>query len=464
MSVRGAPVGIIVAGSILAAFALCLGFDLPGHLSYDSVIQLMEGRTGRYANWHPAVMSWLLGVTDAVVRGTALFMILDLLLCFASLGGLLLTRPRPHWAAAVVMVLWVLTPQFLIYQGTIWKDVLFANVSVAGFACLAVAASLWPRARLRFGLIAGAVMLFALAALARQNGVIVALAGAVALGWIAAARTDARGLRTLALYGGGALVAVLVVALAGRAALATRSVGTSGPIVQLQLLQTYDVIGAVAKEPGLKLAAVHDDDEDLERIIRTVGVQVWTPERNDTLGNTPALEDALDDADPGTMGRQWRDLLLQHPWLYLRVRADIFRWVFLTPDLKQCLPYEIGVDGPPSVMTDLGIAERYDARDRLLDHYGRFFIGTPVLSHVFYAVLALVALAILLRRRRAPDIAVAGLLAAAFGVTASFYVISIACDYRYLYFLDLSAMLAVFYLALDPKSAWETVRSPFREI
>ncbi|HEX3672760.1 MAG TPA: hypothetical protein VHU87_00675 [Rhizomicrobium sp.] len=449
---------IVAAGVILAGLVLCLVADLPGHLSYDSVVQLMEGRAGRYANWHPAVMSWLLGLADAAVRGTALYVILTALVFFASLFGLLLTAPRPHWAAAMVAGALALTPQLLIYQGTVWKDVLFANAAVAGFVCLALAATYWAFVRWRFGLIAGAVLLFALAALARQNGAVVALVGAVTVGWIASREVETRRLHQGAIYGAAALLAVALAALGGRAALATRDAGTSGPVVQLQLLQTYDVIGAVANDPSLKLDAIGDDDEHLERIIRTVGVRVWTPERNDTLGNTPALENALDDADPGTMGAQWRDLLLHHPLLYLRVRAELFRWVFLTPDLKQCLPYEIGVDGPPAVLADLGLAERLDARDRALDRYGAAFVGTPVLSHLFYAVLALIALFVLVRRRRPADVAVAGMLTGAFAVTASFFVISIACDYRYLYLLDVATMQTLFYLALDPASAWKALR------
>jgi hypothetical protein len=449
---------IVTAGVILAGLVLCLAADLPGHLSYDSVIQLMEGRTGRYANWHPAVMSWLLGLADAAVRGTALYVILTALVFFASLWGLLFTRPRAHWAAAVAAGVLALTPQFLIYQGTVWKDVLFANAGVAGFVCLAVAATVWARPRWRFGFIAGAVLLFALAALARQNGAVVAIAGAVTIGWLAAREVETRKLRQGAICGAASLLAVMLVAFAGREALATRNTGTSGPIVQLQLLQTYDVIGAVVNDPAFPLTEVGGDDEHLENIIRTVGVRVWTPERNDTLGNTPALESALDDADPGTMGAQWRDLLLHHPLLYLRVRAQLFRWVFLTPDLKQCLPYEIGVDGPPPVMAELGLVERLDARDRALDRYGLLFVGTPVLSHLFYALLALVALFVLVRRRTPADVAVAGLLTAAFAATASFFVISIACDYRYLYFLDVATMQALFYLALDPASAWKALR------
>jgi hypothetical protein len=459
-----APRSFIVTAAVIAAgFVLCLAAGWPGQLSYDSVIQLMEGRTGAYSNWHPAVMSWLLGVTDSVVRGTGLFMAADMALFFASLGGLLILRPKPHWAAAVLAGFLILTPQVLVYQSTIWKDVLFANASVAGFVCLAVAAAYWPRVRLRIGLIAGALLLFALAALARQNGILVGLAGAVTLGWIAAAQGDIRKWRGASLYTVLALVAGMAVTLGGRALLDLRSVGNSGPSAQIQLLQTYDVIGAVKADPSYKLGAVADDDEDLERIIRTVGVKVWSAERNDTLGSTPVLQNALDDADPGTMGTQWRDLVSTRPGLYLRVRASIFRWVFMTPDVRRCLPYEIGVDGPAPVLAELGLAERYDTRDEVIDHYAKLFIGTPVLSHVFYAVLALVALYILLRRRRPEDIAVAGMLAAAFVVTASFFLISIACDYRYLYFLDIATMLALFHLALDPQDAWRVLRRPWRQ-
>ena len=47
----------------------------------------------------------------------------------------------------------------------------------------------------------------------------------------------------------------------------------------------------------------------------------------------------------------------------------------------------------------------------------------------------------------------AALIASALAFTASFFVISISCDYRYLYFLDLSALAALFYLSLDTREA-----------
>jgi hypothetical protein len=59
-------------------------------------------------------------------------------------------------------------------------------------------------------------------------------------------------------------------------------------------------------------------------------------------------------------------------------------------------------------------------------------------------------LTFLLLRRRPADVAVAGLLLGALMFTATFVVLSIACDYRYLYALDLAAITGSLYVALDP--------------
>jgi hypothetical protein len=59
---------------------------------------------------------------------------------------------------------------------------------------------------------------------------------------------------------------------------------------------------------------------------------------------------------------------------------------------------------------------------------------------------------LLLRRRRPADVSIAAMLFASLLFTASFFAVSIACDYRYLYFLDLAAMTALFYVALEPRT------------
>ncbi|MDE3114656.1 MAG: hypothetical protein KGL26_03550 [Pseudomonadota bacterium] len=460
MGARAAPVRIVIPAAIIAAgFVFSLAANWPGHLSYDSVIQLLEGRTGIYANWHPPVMSWLLGIAGAILPGARLFVIFDVVLVFSTLAAFLaLGGSRPSWAAAAVALLCVLSPQFMDYPAIVWKDVLFAAASVAGFAALALAARYWPQAGPRFALLAGGFALFVLAALARQNGILMLLGGAVALGWIAGKTAPARPWRSGALYGMGAVLASLAVWGICHWALALRVTGDLGPGSQFRLLQSYDIVGAVAAEPGLALPQLTRDEPELAALIRREAPRVYSPERNDTLADSPALMQALNNAEPADIGAAWWTLVLDHPGLYLKVRWAAFRWVFLTPKLEDCYPYYFGVSGAPEDMAALGYARRWDDRDQALADYAHHFVSTPVLSHGFYALLAIVALVLLLRRRRPADIAVAAMLASALAFTLSFFVISLACDYRYLYALDLSALTAALYLACDGAAIWRRRR------
>src|SRR5215469_9391854 len=135
------PLAIVTAAIIGAGFAAALAASWPGQMSYDSILQLLQGRTGVYNTWHPPVMAWLLGLGDAIVPGTGLFLLFDALLAFGALFSLLFLRPsRAGWVAPVIALIAVLSPQLLIYQGIIWKDVLFADTCVPGFICLAHAA------------------------------------------------------------------------------------------------------------------------------------------------------------------------------------------------------------------------------------------------------------------------------------------------------------------------------------
>jgi hypothetical protein len=92
------------------------------------------------------------------------------------------------------------------------------------------------------------------------------------------------------------------------------------------------------------------------------------------------------------------------------------------------------------VLAALGLARVWRPQDRLHNGYGLLLRGTPFFSHLLFGALALALLVFLLWRRRDMDLVAAGLLAAALAFAASFFVVSIACDYRYLIFLDLAAM------------------------
>jgi hypothetical protein len=324
-----------------------------------------------------------------------------------------------------------------------------ADAGLAGFTCLAWAAEIWP-ARWRYGLVAASAALLALAALARQNGALLILCGALSLGWIASLHADAARLRAAAIHAGAFAIGAFAIMAASTMALDTRLAISGGSAKQIEELQAYDLIGALKADPGLHFAAIESKDPVLDRMMRTKGIAFYNPQRRDTLLKSPALQSALLNAKFGVVAQSWRNLILRHPWTYLRVRAEVFRWVFLTPDLALCVPYIVGVNGPPDEMKHLGLTPRFDGRDETLNDYAGRFMGTPVFSHVAWGALALVAFILLVRRRKPADIAIAGMLGGALMCTASFFVISIACDYRYLYGLDLAAMAAAFYLSLDP--------------
>jgi hypothetical protein len=458
--IRALPLGALVTAAVIAAaFGFSLAVNLPGHLSYDSVIQLYEGRTGAYNGWHPPVMSWLLGLFDAVVPGTALFVAFDTLLLYGAMLSLIFVQKRASFAAAVVALLAAALPQFLLYPGIIWKDVLFAHATVAGFVALALAAAHWQQPRLRMGLIAVSTLFLALATLARQNGVLILIVGAAALGWIAATQVAERKRREALVYGGGLLVVAALVIFGANAGLSLRAEGDSATVAQLRLLQIYDIVGMRHADPSLALPVLQTREPALAAEVVGDGVKAYTPTRNDTLIATPKFVSALADSEPSNVFAQWRELLVSHPWLYVKVRSAEFWQVFATPDVAKCMPYKVGIDGPPDKLRALGMSERDDDRDDALNTYAYSIQSTPAFSHVVFFLLGSACCGVLLRRRRAADLAIASLFAGMTVFAASFFVISIACDYRYLYGIDLAAVIALFYLALDPMSVWQTLKA-----
>ena len=460
LELRALPWGALVTAMVLAAaFGFSLAINLPGYLSYDSVIQLYEGRTGLYNGWHPPVMSWLLGLFDALVPGTALFVIFDTALLYGAMLSLIFVQKRVSPVAALAALVAAPLPQFLIYPGIVWKDVLFAHAAIAGFVCLAHAAARWPKPAWRYGLTAAATIFFALAALARQNGILILLAGAVGLAIIAASQMSTRKRRAGLIYGGGMLVLAALVILAANVGFSFRKTGDSATVAQFRLLQIYDIVGMKKADSTLALPVLTSREPELAGEVSGDGVRVYTPTRNDTLIATPKFLSALADSEPANVLAQWRALLAAHFWLYLKVRAAVFWQVLATPDVAQCMPYKVGIEGPADRLKALGMRARDDDRDDALDSYAGGLQGTPVYSHLLFFVLGAVCFAVLLRRRRPADLAFAAMLGGIALFAASFFVISIACDYRYLYGIDLSAMVTLFYLALDPVSVWRTVTS-----
>ncbi len=432
---------------LAAAYVMVLRLNLPGHLSVDSVLALREGRLGVRDTWNPAVFGWLLGLADRLHRGTALAMGVGAALLFAAWAAMAGLHRRTSWLAPVVAGGLVFLPQALIYPGIVWKDVWFAECAVAGFVLLAFALQARP-ALGRLALFVAAAALFALAGLLRQNGLVLALAAGaaiVAVGWSAG--------RGRALTAGGLWVATvafasLVLSMTAQpqgAGARPDSAGAKG----VRIVQVYDIMGAAAREP-LPRSRLDAFDPALDDLVRARARDLYSPERVDTLMADRAFGARLGQAPDSVVRAEWLDLIVREPAVYLATRADAFRWVFATPVIDRCLPVHVGVAGPDFALKDLQMPPRRAVGDTRLYNYVTWFLDTPAYSHVTYAFVALAVGLLVLMRRTPADWAMAAFMGGALAFTASFFVISLACDYRYLYLLDIAAMTGLLYVALAP--------------
>jgi hypothetical protein len=429
-----------------AGLLLTIAANVPGQMSLDSVVALTEARTGVRQTWAPPISSAMLRIFDGIVAGTGLYVTASAALLFLSLMALTRLRPRSSWVAVALGVLAVLTPQLLIYQGIVWRDVLFANLTIAGFVMLAYAAKGWS-ARPQILPLAGALVCLALAALARQNGVILVAAAAAVLAWTARAGGWKRSLT----WGLGALIAVGVLAF-GVNQLATpkEQVAKLRPHADTLILEHYDIVGAKAHHPSLKLKEIGKVDPAAQALLEEKSGKIYSASRVDTLDLDDAFRKTLWHVPDGAMNAQWRRIVLHYPAAYLLQRADVFRWTFLTPKLEMCLPVTVGVTGPASMLADLELQTGSDPQDQGVARYAKRFYGTPVFSHLTWALVAVGVIVWLLRRRDPADWVFIALLSGTLVFVASFAVISVACDYRYLYLLDLAAITGALYVALDP--------------
>ena len=257
----------------------------------------------------------------------------------------------------------------------------------------------------------------------------------------------AGGWRSAIFHGVGGLLLAALLFVCGTLALAVRSDSGDGLRAEIVRAQAYDLIGALKISPGLALPLLDRADPSLSQLMRSDGVTLYSPVLNDTLEQSPDLMEAVSAGAGGLLFAQWKALVLDHPGPLSRARWPVFRWTVAAPDVSQCHPAFVGIEGDAAELKALGMAARIRPRDRILALYARAWMGTPVLSHLTFAILASLLLAIMLLRRRDTDIAMAGMLAGALLFSLSFFVVSIACDYRYLDFLDLAALTGAFYWA-----------------
>lgn len=445
----------MIRALVLFAWLATLALSAPGHLNYDSLVQLLEGRTGVYAGANPPFMSALLGLFDGIIPGSALYLLFASALFYVPLmllAGDDRGRDRANWISGALLIVALVTPLVLIDQGGIIKDVLFANLTLSAFTCLVLAERHRTRAA-RLALVAAAALLAALAAATRQNGVIVVVFGSLAIAVNLPSPTPLR-----RRFAGAAVFMLLAVGsfLATHAvirATAAEPIG-DGLAWGRKVLHQFDVVGMIVNgAPPFTYTA--ESAEESARITASFR-RDYTPTRQDTMRNNPDRPAYF--RKVGEVSANWWRMVRDNPAAWLKHRLDVFRWMVVPPDVRLCVPVALGIDGGDAQLDALGIKRDLRPQDAAMYALASHFFDTPLFLNAAWAALALALAALLwFRKGRSPgDVAIVAMLAAALAFAASFVLIGIACDVRYMFLLPVACCGALAHCARpSPPSARE---------
>ena len=423
--------------TIVGCWLVTLAINAPGHLSFDSIIQLNEARTRSYMGFHPPLMSYLMMLFDTIAPGTALFLLFMQALFF----GALLIVVRMARDVSVLTPLVVLAccahPFVLLYQGIVWKDVLFANFAVFGFALLFAAARL--RGWGRYACYAFSLLCVACGGLVRQNASIALPVLAVAIAYLEFPSLSLRAQAAKFLGGAVAAVIVMLAVGSGMDALILASAKVSpGPTygMALVVLGRYDVSGIIAHNDKANVSVFEKRRLDVP-LLREDADRYYTPERLDWLPKR-FLEE-LRKLPREEFIPAWGQFAVDNFGAYLRHRLEVFHWMIWPPDITHCLPLHVGITGPPDVMAKLDVPTTLRPSDRTLAAYTAYFMPTPLYRHGSFLVVA-VLLCVLLPLRYGLNAALPVLALSAAGIlfTLTWTLTGVACDIRYMYFLPLA--------------------------
>ena len=437
----------------MALCALALTLHSPGHISFDSSMQLHEAATGIAVSWNPPFMSALLRWFGGNALAPVALMLIDVVGAYACLWAVARSgiRANPDPAIAtwrvVLCVLLIANPVIFLYVGILWKDVLMATLMLAALTLALLASRAQGARRVLLAVLAIAVLLPM--PLTRQQGLfllpILLIAPARLLLPRAGGRAD-KLLRTTTMVLSTVLAMMVLSFAVGRTIR-----GGAGRDVSngTRAVMAYDIAGAIARSRSAgqsMMNLLQPPAPAWERI--TV---LYSSSRSDPLVNDPVAGPYLGRIKPVLMQKAWWNLVHEHFGVWVRQRWDVFTWLLDTHDLQRCLPIHVGITGMPDYLDEMHIRQGSDERDNLLFALSTRAQSTVLYRNWFYALLLPVALVLVwLARSLGPARAV--LIVHLLGLIAyllSFLPTSIACDFRYLYPLipSLSGILIALLLA-----------------
>ena len=421
-------------GAVLAAVALAGGVAwllllAPGFMSDDSASQLLEARRGHLSDWHPPILAALWMVCDRVVAGPFGMLLLQTALFWTGLALLAERIAAPLAMRAIFVLVIGFAPPVLSIAGAIWKDVLLV-------AAMVVALGLAGRSR--------AFWVFALLATLARHNAIPAVAVAILL------HLSAPGAPSLAALARAALATVAVFA----ASLGVNAALTDQRAHVEQAIAMFDIVGI-----GVATGTLPDFHPCFRRngepIDRDVVLGRYDPRSNLYLvvPETKLHFCPKPDAVSSIVG-QWLGAIAAHPGAYvahrLRVAGHLLG-LHATPGSFMMTASTYTHESFPALEPPAAPSPLQERFTRVLLALRPYGVFRPWV----YVVLSVVACAVAVRRRRwwPLCIALSGL-----AYEAGLLVVAPTEEYRYSYWMVVSALIAAAWLAIEAIASARTVR------
>lgn len=436
---RVTPRQILVGGWL--AFMV---YAYPGYMSYDSVFQLGESRSGHFSDGHPPAMAELWRLVELVITGP-LGMLLIQSTCFLAGVFLLFRRRMQPRTAALCAIGVLLFPPVGSVMAVIWKDSQMTAYLVLGTALMIEES----RRRKLAGL-----ALLALGTAMRHNALVMTFPIVIlAFSW-----TPSHGFWKRYALAFAAWIAVTATAQVGSRLLTDeqRHIWASG-MALCDITSTLRYVEPTIPDDQLRqmlagtpVAVTHD----LHAYTRAQPLGEWV----DALWNTAYSFFRLpkNDAERDAVGRAWRTIVLAHVPEYLRYRWEVFRRVLQLPPVTLASPvynWFTDIQDPYGSAAKIG----HDAAGGKLQDLLREGIHVVGATWVFYIMLYVVLLGLLIPFSLHDREVLALLVSAIFG-EAIMFIIAPTTDWRYSFWTVLAVVLSIVMVVARRYTAWLTVK------
>lgn len=419
---------ILIVTFLLSIFFTWLNF--PGHISWDSSIQLYEAKVSRSIDMHPPLMSMMLKILGGGLIASTAFIFINYFSYF-YLILLLLKKVRLSRFKIInilLVVFLIFNPVVMHYSAIVWKDVLqstfilftiffFVNnekdiyhPTIKNLICLA--------------------FLLSLTALTKISGIVIFLA--YFLFFAIRLRKEIR-FRILTLF--TILFFIFVVSINQITKIEIspnedKLASTAAP----NFVLGYDIVGAIVfsniKSSSFPLSY---NEVEYRELLKNYSTESASLLLSDTIYNRLAQMDLKSHI------KIWSFYFFNYTSSYLHHKFSVFKNFIFPDDRLSCIPLYVGVSGSNQYLNELNIHDDNLERNKQIFKFYKFFLKTPLFYHISYFLICLSCFAYTYKNRNNSSASMSRfdinlVILMQIILTFIFYFfISLGCDFRYLY-------------------------------